>query len=376
MKLLFIGGTGRLSKDTVARAIDKGHEVTLLTRGSGMREAFVLPEAEMVEGDIRDFQSVRAALGNRVFDAIVDYLTFNPEQLSGNLDLLANRCGQYLFISSATAYKRRDENELVTEGLTALGNESWKYAYDKYCCEEMLRSYYAEHPGSFTIIRPYVTYGNTRVPYPIVPTSSLKEWTFVDRVLRGGSIPVFDGADAITTLTHTRDFAKGVVGLFGNDKALNEDFHITDDPAIRWTDVLDAIESKTGIALKRVPMSQVDLYSELPEYKSILIGDKGSSWRFDNSKIKKAVPEFECTVSLEDGVSEMIDFYNAHPQLKLIDHEWNGKIDRLCEKHGMTCLADYSDLSAEDLKKYKEGKSALRAGIKSLGRRVKAKVKR
>lgn len=374
MKLLFIGGTGRLSKDTVARAVEQGHEVTLLTRGSKARDAFVLPGAEMLTGDIRNPQSVRDALGKRTFDAVADYLTFNPEQLGSNLDLLASRCGQYLFISTATVYKRSDENELVTEGVTELGNKNWKYAYDKYRCEGALRAFYDEHPGSFTIVRPYVTYGNTRVPYPIVPTNSLKEWTLVDRVLRGGAIPVFDGANALTTLTHARDFAKGITGLFGNEAALNEDFHITADPTTSWVDVLDVIESKIGIEVKRMPISQEALYAELPEYRPILVGDKGSSWKFDNSKIRSAVPEFDCTISTENGVCEMIDFYEAHSDLKVFDHEWNGKIDRLCEKHGIGQSVDYSDLTTQDMKAYKMGKSSLRAGAKRLGRRVKAKI--
>lgn len=375
VKILYIGGTGRLSKDTVALSIDAGHEVTLLNRGSKNRELFLPKNCEIVQGDIRKPNQVRELLDSRHFDVIVDYLSFNPEQLKDNLSFLKQITDQYIFISSATIYCKRDGEE-ISEQNTLRGNKEWDYAYKKYLCEETLMDLYTDGKGAYTIVRPYVTYGNTRVPYPLVPLNSLHEWTLVDRILRGGSIPQFEGGELPTTLTHTRDFAKAMVGLFGNPKAMNEDFHITNDNHISWNDSLDILEKKLGMEVRRAPMSQEFIYSELPEYKGVLLGDKGSSWIFDNTKIKKAVPNFECTVTLADGIDEMVDFYNANPSLQVLDHSWNGKMDRLCEKQGIASEVDYSDLTSQQMSDYKLGKSAIKSAFKKLGSSVKAKLKR
>lgn len=375
MKVLFIGGTGRLSKDSVLLALEKGHDVTLLNRGSKNRELFLPEGCEVIKGDIRQPEQLKALFKDRHFDVLVDYLTFNPDQMKSNLNLFKDKVDQYIFISSATIYQNK-EGEAISESFAVRGNQRWDYAYNKYLCEEVLADTYRMGNGSYTVVRPYVTYGNTRVPYPLVPQNSLTEWTLVDRIERRGAIPVFGGGERPTTLTHTRDFAKGIVGLFGNEKARNEDFHITSDTHVSWNEVLDAIERKLGIEVQRVPMSQQDICNVLSEYRGVLLGDKGSSWIFDNSKIRAAVPDFECTVSLEEGISEMIDFYHANPELQVVDHSWNGKMDRLCEKQGKPSKADYSDLTPQQVADYKRGKSAMKSAARKLGSAIKAKLKR
>lgn len=375
MKVLFVGGTGRLSKDSVLLSLEKGYEVTLLNRGSKNRELFLPEGCEVIKGDIRQPGQLKKLLQDRHFDVLVDYLTFKPDQMKSNLVLFEDLIDQYIFISSATIYQNK-EGEEISEENTSRGNNRWDYAYNKYLCEKILADAYRKGKGFYTIVRPYVTYGNTRVPYPLVPQNSLAEWSLVDRIRRGGAIPVFDGGEQPTTLTHTRDFAKGIVGLFGNKKAFNEDFHITSDAHISWNEVLDTIEDKLGVEVQRVPMSQRDICSVFSEYRGVLLGDKGSSWIFDNAKIHAAVPDFECTVTLEEGIGEMVDFYHAHPELQVVDHSWNGKMDRLCEKQGELSKADYSDLTAQQMADYKRGKSAIKSTARKLGSAIKAKFKR
>lgn len=342
LKILFIGGTGRLSKDVAEKALNDGNEVYLLTRGTNERKKFVLDGYHMIYGNIRNAVECKKILEPYDFDVIIDFLTYNKEQLIDTLDVLAGKFEQYIFISSATVYKKSSEDELIAEDKTEIGNNLWKYAYDKYLCEEYLKEYFDKKPKSYyTVIRPYVTYGNTRVPYPIVPNNTHMEWTLIDRIKLGRPIPVFDGGNTVTTLTHTKDFAKGVVGLFGNEKAYNEAFHITSDKTTTWGQVLDAIEKKLSTKVIRAEFTQEEIYSALPEYKGILVGDKGTTMRFDNSKIHNAVPEYKCDISLEDGVADMIDFYNENPNMKIIDYAWNGRVDKLCTRHRKNGMKKY-----------------------------------
>lgn len=359
MNILFIGGTGRLSKDAAKLAFERGDHVTLFTRGSKERSVFADPRYEMIYGNIRDKQASSELLRGRRFDTVVDFLSYNPSQMETTISIMRHCCEQYLFISTATVYQRDNDDEVVSENSTKIGNDRWEYSRNKALCEKRLED--MRHEGlemQHTIVRPYVTYGNTRVPYPIVPMNSTKEWSLIERVIAHRPIPVFDEGKTVTTLTHTKDFAKGLVGLLGNPLAYGEAFHITNDSNNSWGEVLDAIEEKLSIEINRAYMSQSDIYREIPEYKTILTEDKGKSARFNNDKIKAVVPEFSCDISLQEGIFDMIDFYQEHLELRTVDWRWNGQIDRLCKKHGYTLGDKISFRDIEDQGRYLVGRNS------------------
>ena len=332
MKVLFIGGTGRLSKDVAKFSLSRGWEVYLLTRGTKEREKFVDKRYHMVYGDIRQPIECQQILKDYDFDVVIDFLSYNVEQLKQTLAIIENKYKQFIFISTATVYKKKNEDEIISENTTGIGNDNWDYAYDKYKCEKYLENYFDNKSEDYTIIRPYVTYGNTRVPYPLVPLENSKEWSLVNRIIEGKEIPIFDKDEKRTTLTHTKDFAIGVVGLFLNKKAYGEAFHITSDVNVTWGKVLLTIGDVLGKEVKIVDLSQEKIYTSLEEYKGVLIGDKGNNMIFDNSKIHDAVPEFKTNILLYEGIKDMIKFYQSNYNLQKVDYTWDGKIDYLLKK--------------------------------------------
>lgn len=356
MRILFVGGTGRLSKDVASLALEQGNEVFLLTRGSESRKLFVNERYHMIYGDIRNKEECERKLYEYEFDVVIDFLSYDIEQLKTTLELIDGNYKQYIFISTATVYKKKVENEIISENTTELGNDKWTYALKKYECEKFLEKYFEKLTSKYTIIRPYVTYGNTRIPYPIVPFDTQKEWTLIDRIINKRGIPVFDGGKTVTTITHTKDFAKGVVGLFGNEKAYGEAFHITDSNNVVWKDVLDCIGATLGCSVNEVQLAQQDIYESIPEYESILVGDKGTEMRFDNSKISSAVDGFECNVPLADGIRDMISFYKANPKLQIIDYYWDGQIDRLLAQNGEKVVGKYNFPNTKEHLKYLRGR--------------------
>src|SRR5690606_32177857 len=98
MKVLFIGGTGVISSACAQRAVDQGIDLYLLNRGQSTRTPPAT--AHILQGDIRDPGSVRQALGDHTFDAVVNWIAFVPEHIETDLDLLLGRTRQYIFISS------------------------------------------------------------------------------------------------------------------------------------------------------------------------------------------------------------------------------------------------------------------------------------
>jgi hypothetical protein len=71
--------------------------------------------ATVLHGDIRDPASVKAALGDLTFDAVVDWVAFTPEHVQTDIDLFRDISGQYFFISSASAYQTPPSRVPVVE---------------------------------------------------------------------------------------------------------------------------------------------------------------------------------------------------------------------------------------------------------------------
>jgi nucleoside-diphosphate-sugar epimerase len=161
LKVLFIGGTGVISAAAAQRAVAVGHRLTILNRGSqSLRPA---PEdAEVLKADIRDTASVRAALGNRMFDVVVDFVAFTADHAAADIELFTGRTGQYVFISSASAYQKPPARLPIRES-TPLRNPFWQYSRDKIACEDLLVKAYREDGFPATIIRPSHTYDRTMI---------------------------------------------------------------------------------------------------------------------------------------------------------------------------------------------------------------------
>lgn len=214
MDVLLIGGTGILSTDIVNECLNKEYNVFIFNRGNHNSE--IDKRVHIIIGNIRDKKDVKMKLEKYSFDVVVDFLSFKEEELKQNLEFFNHRCKQYIFISSATVYRKTKKNERITEN-TELKNEDWNYSKDKIKCEKVLWENYNLNKQDFTIIRPYVTYSKKRIPFAIIPN---KQWTLANRIVNDKPILLWDGGKARCTLTQTKEFAIGIVGLFLNERCV------------------------------------------------------------------------------------------------------------------------------------------------------------
>jgi nucleoside-diphosphate-sugar epimerase len=330
MNVLIIGGTGILSTDVCSLAINKGYNVYILNRG---RRTYALNgQASLIKCDIRNesIEQIRSKLEGNRYDVVVDFLTFNPQQMERTLEFIKDLCGQYIFISSATAYIKKSEDEIITEN-TPIGNPKWDYAYQKSLSEEFLKENYKKYVNHWSVVRPYVTYNETRIPYAIVADGYY--WAFINRVNIGKPIVLWDSGSAKCTITNSKDFAVGVVGLFGNAKAYEEAFHVTSDERLTWKKVLDLTLTANGKQAEVIDMSTSNIIRILPEFSGILCGDKGINMLFDNSKIKAVVPEFKTSIYFADGIKETLLYFKKHKELQIVNFTFEGRIDYLCAKY-------------------------------------------
>ena len=85
-------------------AVERGMDVFLLNRGTSTSRP-VPGGSELLTGDAHDIGSLRAAVGDREFDVVADFRAFTPADVQSRLEVLSDRMGQYVFISSASAYQ-------------------------------------------------------------------------------------------------------------------------------------------------------------------------------------------------------------------------------------------------------------------------------
>lgn len=335
MKLLFIGGTGLISSACSDLAIGRGHDLFILNRSSTKK--YDLPEgARFLQGDIHAGEAdLSALLAEHRFDAVVDFIAYTVEDIERDLRLFRNRTDQFVFISSASAYQKPVRNYLITEQ-TPLENPYWDYSQNKIACEERLMQAYREDGFPATIIRPSLTYGPTQIPFAV--GSWQHPWTVIDRMKRGQKVIVPGDGTSLWVLTWNADFAKGLIGLLGNEKAVGEAFQITSDEVLSWEQIYLEAYRALGLApnLVHIPSDLIAKY--WPHAYGSLIGDKSNSVVFDNSKIKGFIPDFQCEVTWSEGLRRSLAWFENHPEYQTIDRELNSIWDALIGAYGRAFL--------------------------------------
>ena len=321
LKVLFIGGSGVISAAAAERAVAVGHRLTMLNRGSAiLRPA---PEGvEVLRADIRDTASVRAALGGRTFDVVVDFVAFTADHVATDIELFAGRTGQYVFISSASAYQKPPARLPILES-TPLRNPFWQYSRDKIACEDLLVKAYRQDGFPATIIRPSHTYDRTMI-------ALTGGWTDIARMRAGKPVVVHGDGTSLWTLTHSTDVAKALVGLLGLPQALGDSFTITSDEYLPWNRIYELFAEAAGAPTPQlVHIASDTIAAAAPELGPQLLGDKSHSVVFDNSKVKALVPEFTCTVPFALGARQVLRWFDANPDQQIVDEGLNAVFDQL-----------------------------------------------
>jgi nucleoside-diphosphate-sugar epimerase len=321
MKLLFIGGTGLISSACADLAVARGHELFILNR-SLSRKYSAPPGATVLQADVYadDETALATLIANHHFDAVVDFIAYTVNDIERDIRLFREKTNQFVFISSASAYQKPVKNYLITEE-TPLENPYWEYSRNKIACENRLMQVYREEGFPTTIIRPSHTYGPTQIPLAV--DSWTHPWTSIDRMKRGKKLIVPGDGTSLWVLTWNADFAKGLVGLLGNDKAVGEVFQITSDQVLSWDQIYLEVYQALGLEPNVIHIPTDLIARHWSEAVGSLIGDKSNSEVFDNSKIKRFVPDFVCEVDCAEGIRRALAWFEEHPEFQTIEQEMN-----------------------------------------------------
>jgi len=147
-------------------------------------------DANLIRADIRKTAEVRSAIARLDFDVVVDWIAYDVGHVKNDIELFKNKTAQYIFVSSASV--------------------------------------------PVTIVRPSHTYDRTMIPLH-------GGYTVIERMKKGKKVIIHGDGTSLWTLTHHKDFAKGFIGLLGNDDAIGESYHITSDEILTWNQIFEFV---------------------------------------------------------------------------------------------------------------------------------------
>ena len=315
LSVLYIGGTGQISLPCVEASVALGHKVTVLNRG---KTSVPLPKGvATLVGDMND--AVYGNLGDQRFDVVAQFRLYTPEQMKRDIATFTGKTGQYVFISSASVYEKPVKHYMMSEKTTKLENRYWEYSRQKIACEELLR---AQDKLPYTIVRPSHT---VRTGMPIQlgnPDAAIR------RMIAGKPVIVVGDGASVWTLTRSVDVARPFVRLFGNAKALSEDFHITTDRGFTWNQIHEAIARGFGVEAIHAHVPTSTLVRHNREWEGPLMGDKTWTALFDNSKIKSVAGTFDASQNLDEILVDSI----MHAKERLTTPAAESDEDRLIDR--------------------------------------------
>jgi nucleoside-diphosphate-sugar epimerase len=321
-RLLIIGGNGIISWWVTRRALERGWDVTLVNRGTS-RDRPAPPEAVELRGDADDPHSIWSAVGGQHFDSVINFRAYRPEQVAADIQMFAGAVGQYVYLSSASAYQKPVAQLPITES-TPLRNPFWQYSRDKIAGEDLLTSAYREAGFPVTVVRPSHTYDGGNMPL-------IGGWTALERMRSGKPVIVHGDGTSWWTLTHSRDFARAFVELLGNPHALGTAVHITSDEHLTWNEIVLTFARILGVEARLMHVPSAIIERELPQPGGRLLGDYSHSVWFDNSKIRRLVPGWVAETRFAEGAHDIVDWYAA-PQRRVVDAAVDAAYDRLAAR--------------------------------------------
>ena len=326
MKALLIGGTGNISLSVSRLLLEKGWELTLLNRGS---RPDLVPGAQTLVADINDDAQVRKALSKRQFDVVVQFIAYRREEVFRDVNLFSGITGQYIFISTASAYQKPPRNYLIDES-TPLHNPYWQYSRDKALCEKLLMEAYDMDFFPVTIVRPSHTYGLTKSPLAIHGGKGC--WQVLDRMRQKKPVLIPGDGTSLWTLTWADDFAQGLVGLMGNHRAIGQAVHITSDEALSWNQIHKVVADAVGAPFLpcHVPSDSLSM-AESYDYSGTLLGDKSNCAVFDNAKLKSLVPGFTAQTRFDQGARKVVEHMLNTPALQVADPAFDAFCDKVVD---------------------------------------------
>lgn len=332
MRVLFIGGNGNISWYCVEYALAKGYEVWELNRGESLKtRRDIQNEVKVIHGDMRDPQSIREILADKEFDVVCDFICYNAVHAKIDIDLFKDKVKQFIVISSAAVYKREEIFIPFTEDMPHnIPEVSSSYIAGKV---EMERVFWKEHELNnfpITILRPGYTY-DTILPVSIGHNC----YTAIQKIIDGKPLLIAGKGNNLWSFTHAEDFAKAFVELLGNSKTIGQAYNISTDEWITWKEASAILLKLLGREESGMIHVSDERALELKDFQPRdMMRERIENNVHNTEKIRKLIPNWKCTVSLEEGMKRTLGWLNEKEIRKRIVPRYEKMLESLYRELG------------------------------------------
>jgi len=302
MRALVTGGNRYIGLDLVLELARRGHEVTVVNS----HEAPLPDGARRIHCDRTQPGALASALKPHRddFDAIFDHTAYRPADMAPLIELFAGRVQHYVFTSSQAVYRRSYVQPLIeTSRRHAPDNPDPRAAYGvgKVQCEDHLFGLWMSDRLPVTILR---------VGHTLGPRSAVagRDPAFFARIEAGRPVLIPGEGFGALSLVHTKDVARLMVSLLGNEKVKGEAYNVTSLEASTIVGVVHLIARAIGMSANVVEVPMEIARRQNPPLLHWPEGLNGSAILSPAKALAEIDwrPEF----GIEDGYRDSYDWYD------------------------------------------------------------------
>ncbi|UVI31274.1 NAD-dependent epimerase/dehydratase family protein [Paenibacillus spongiae] len=317
MKVIVLGGTGNISESIVTRLLELGHEVTCYNRG---KSGEVPAGVNVIVGDRHDKDTFIQTMQREKFDAAIDMISFTEEDALTSIEAFRG-VSQFVQCSTVCTYGIDYDWFPVTEDhpLRPISG----YGRDKAAADHALLAAYHKEGFPVTIIKPSTTYG----PRSGMLRQVAWDFSWIDRIRKGKPILISGDGKALHSFLHVSDAAKGFAGVLGKPGCIGQVYHLVPQAFITWEDYHRTAMKVLNREVELVGVPLQTLLAIDPQRFDICREIFGNNTYYSSAKLRRDVPEFVPTVSLEEGMRQVIEAMEQSGRIPDSDQEtWEDAI--------------------------------------------------
>ncbi|HEX5730391.1 NAD-dependent epimerase/dehydratase family protein, partial [Microbacterium sp.] len=288
--------TGNISTSVVRLLLERGHDVTCITRGS----SGALPDgARHLSGDRHDLEWFVPAVQGERFDAAIDFIGFTPAHGAASLEAFRD-VGHFIQTSTVTTVGETADWLPITEDHPL--RPAVPYAQDKVSLDRLYQAAFYDRGFPATIVKPSTTYGRKRVVRQVGIDT---RW--IRRIREGRPILRVGEGTALHHLLHVDDAALGFVGVLERDRTIGQTYFLVNPQPMEWTTIHAVAMGVLGREVEQVGVSADMLYELDPKRFMMVPGIFARNLLYSAAKLQRDVPEFVPRITLEDGLADAFE---------------------------------------------------------------------
>lgn len=314
MRVLILGGTGKISTGITRLLVERGDDVVLFNRGTtgSLIDGGYTTITGDRKSDLPAFEKQMAEAGT--FDCVIDMICHTPAEAESAVRAFSGSAGQYIFTSSVDAYTKPAARYPIIEGVEREPAKEFAYGYDKARSEDVLFAAHERGELNVTVIRPGHTYGEggNNLLHPAGFGNC-----YLDRMKRGMPVILHGNGQSVWPTCHRDDVAGAFVGAIGNEKAMGRGYHVTGEELMTWQQYHEGIAKAMGYPSPSFVYIPTDVLVRMIPEQAAMLCKYNFSYNniFDNTAAREDLG-FKVTIAWIEGVRPVIEWLEQHGLLQ------------------------------------------------------------